>query len=207
MNADVQFIRDTVDDLQSIDAFRDPIVTGAQAGGSGITDAAFDTYMNVATEADLAALSTALKNFRELTDLTNRTGEDNGNSGKGAQVTFANTTWAAFHSELSTFLSKCNKRVSEIDARIGVPTRSGTRATSRGEPPNIRVSAIPSSNTTGGQVPYGRAIYNNVNNLLGKDLDLLGKLIQDVQSLSTLIDLVRNARNKFEMYNGRDKEY
>ena len=97
--------------------------------------------------------------------------------------------------------------MSEIDARIGVPTRSGTRATSRGEPPKIRVSAIPSSNTTGGQVPYGRAIYNNVNNLLGKDLDLLGKLIQDVQSLSTLIDLVRKARNKFEMYNGRDKEY
>ena len=207
MNTDVQFIRDTVDDLQAIDGFRDPLVAGAQAGASGISDVDFDTYIASEPDDDLASLSDALKNFRELTDLTNRTGEDNGNSGKGAQVTFANTTWAAFHGELSTFLSNCNKRVSEIDARIGVPTRSGTRATSRGEPPKIRVSAIPSSNTTGGQVPYGRAIYNNVNNLLGKDLDLLGKLIQDVQSLSTLIDLVRNARNKFEMYNGRDKEY
>ena len=48
---------------------------------------------------------------------------------------------------------------------------------------------------------------NNVNHLLGKDIDLLGKLIGDVQSLGSLIDLVKKARNKFEIYNGRDKEY
>jgi hypothetical protein len=207
MNADVQFIRDTVDDLQSIDAFRDPIVTGAQAGGSGISDVVFDTYMNVATEADLASLSTSLTNFRNTLTAQGRTGSNNGNSGKGSSITYANTTWAVFHTEVGTFGSNCGKRVAEIDARIGVPTRAGTRSTSRGVPPAIYVSAIPSSNTTNGQVPYGRALYNNINYLLGKDLNLLGKLIGDVQSLSSQINLVKRDRNKFEMLNGRDKEY
>jgi hypothetical protein len=36
---------------------------------------------------------------------------------------------------------------------------------------------------------------------------LLGKLIGDVQSLSSQINLVKRDRNKFEMLNGRDKEY
>jgi hypothetical protein len=207
MNADVQFIRDTVDDLQSIDAFRDPIVTGAQAGGSGISDDAFDTYMNVATDADLASLSTSLTNFRNALTAQGRTGANNANTGKGTSITYANTTWAAFHTELGTFGSNCGKRVAEIDARIGVPTRAGTRSTTRGVPPAIYVSAIPSSNTTNGQVPYGRSLYNNINYLLGKDLNLLGKLIGDVQSLSTQINLVKGDRNKFEMLNGRGKEY
>ena len=69
------------------------------------------------------------------------------------------------------------------------------------------MSAVPSSNTTGGQVPYGRSLYNNCNHLLGKDIELLGKLMTDVQSLGTLVDLVKKARNKYEIYNDRDKEY
>ena len=209
MNADVQFIRDTVDDLQAVRTFRDPLIPEltAEAGASGISDGDFDSYIGTEPDADLAALSTSLTNYRNSLNSQNRTGDNNGNNNKGSVITYANTAWAAFHSEMQTFLDNCLKRVTEIDARIGTPTRSGTRATTRGTPPKIRVSAIPSSNTTGGQAPYGRSIYNNVNNLLGKDLDLLGKLIQDVQSLTTQIDLVRKARNKFEMYNGRDKEY
>ena len=209
MNTDVQFIRDTVDDLQAIDAFRDPLIgeLTAEAGASGISDGDFDSYIGTEPDADLAALSSSLTSYRNSLNGQMRIGDDNGNTAKGSTLTYANTQWAAFHSEMQTFLDNCLKRVTEIDTRIGVPTRTGTRAVTRGAPPKIRVSAIPSANTTGGQVPYGRAIYNNVNNLLGKDLDLLGTLISDVQSLSTLIDLVKKARNKFEMYNGRDKEY
>ena len=155
----------------------------------------------------MASLSTSLTNFRNSFTAQGRTGSNNGNSNKGTLITYANTQWSAFHSELQTFLDNCLKRVAEIDARIGLPTRSGTRATSRGTPPAIYVSGIPSSNTTGGQVPYGRSLYNNCNHLLGKDIELLGKLITDVQSLGSLVDLVKKARNKYEIYNERDKEY
>jgi hypothetical protein len=75
------------------------------------------------------------------------------------------------------------------------------------EPSRVYVSTIPSSNTTGGQVPYGRSIYNNINLLLGKDIDLMGKIIKEIGSLSSLVDLVKTARNKYEIFNGRDKEY
>ena len=75
------------------------------------------------------------------------------------------------------------------------------------EPARVYVSTIPSSNTTGGQVPYGRSIYNNINLLLGKDIDLMGKIIKEIGSLSSLVDLVKTARNKYEIFSGRDKEY
>jgi hypothetical protein len=207
MNADVQFIRDTVDDLQAIDAFRDPIVTGAQAGGSGITDAVFDTYLATEPDADLASLSTSLTTFRGTLSGQSRTGADNGNSGKGTLITYANTTWDAFYTEVGTFGTNCGKRVTEIDTRIGVPTRAGTPATIRGSFPAVYVSAVPAANTTNGQVPYGRSLYNNCNYLLGKDLKLMTQLIQDIQSLGQLVGIVKSARNKYEIFNGRAKEY
>jgi hypothetical protein len=108
---------------------------------------------------------------------------------------------------VGTLSTNCGKRVTEIDTRIGVPTRSGSQSTTRGTPPAIYVSAIPTANTTGGLVPYGRAIYNSCNNLLGKDLKMMTQLIQDIQSLDSLVDLVKKARNKYEIFNGRAKEY
>ena len=209
MNADVQFIRDTVQDLQSVIGFRDPVidVDTAQAGGSGISDNAFDTYVTTEPYADLATLSSALTTFRALLPAQSRTGTDNSNSGKGTLITFANTTWDAFHTEVGTFGTNCGKRVTEIDTRIGVPTRAGSQSTTRGSAPAIYVSAIPTANTTGGLVPYGRAIYNSCNYLLGKDLKLMTQLIQDIQSLDQLVNLVKKARNKYEIYNGRAKEY
>ena len=51
------------------------------------------------------------------------------------------------------------------------------------------------------------AIYDNVNLLLGQDVDLLGGIIKDIESLGDLVQLVKNARNKYEIYNGRAKEY
>jgi uncharacterized protein (DUF4213/DUF364 family) len=35
----------------------------------------------------------------------------------------------------------------------------------------------------------------------------MGKIIKEIGSLSSLVDLVKTARNKYEIFNGRDKEY
>ena len=210
MNTDVQFIRDSVDSLQAIDGFRDPIITGAHgtngSGAGGISDNDFDTYLASEPDGDLALLSTALKDYRDALTNQNRTGEDNGNTDKGTLITFANTTWAGFHSELSTFGTKCSKRIVEIDNRIGLPTYSGTPS-SAGTAPAVKVSAIPASNTGSGHVPYGRSLFNNTNMLLGKDVDLLGAIIKDIEALGELTENVKTARNKYEIYSGRDKEY
>jgi hypothetical protein len=211
MNADVQFINSTLGDLVDVVGFRDPVidVDTAQAGGSGISDNAFDTYISTKElqETDLKALQTALTNYRTTLSGQGRTGPNNGGSNLGTLITFANTTWAAYHTEVGTFGTNCGKRVTEIDTRIGVPTRSGSQSTTRGTPPAIYVSAVPTANTTGGLVPYGRALYNSCNYLLGKDLKLMTQLTQDIQSLSQLVGLVEKARNKYEIYNGRAKEY
>ena len=209
MNADVQFIKDTINDLQTLAPFRDPIITGAQAGGSGIADDVFDTYIQAEPLTDMAALQTALTAFRTAwaAGSNARDGDDNGDSNKGEVVAFANTTWAAFHTELSTFNTNCSKRTAEIDARIGVPTRAGTPSTVYKQYPAVYVSAVPAANTTSGHVPYGRAIYDSCNYLLGDTLKLGVQLIQDIQGLTDLVDLVKKARNKYEIYNGRAKEY
>jgi hypothetical protein len=209
MNADVKFIQDTVDDLQAIDAFRDPIITGAHLGASGISDSAFDTYIASEPDGDLTNLQDALADFRTAwaAGSNSRTGDDNNNSNKGEVVSMANTTIAAFMTEVATFGTNCSKRAAEIDARIGVPTRAGTPSTSYKQYPAVRVSAVPTANTTGGYVPYGRAIYNSCNHLLGNHLKLLTQLISDIQGLDNLVDLVKKARNKYEIFNGRAKEY
>ena len=209
MNADVQFIKDTVNDLQTLAPWRDPIVTGAQAGGSGISDEDWDTYIQAEPLGDLGTLSTALDTFRTAWNAGGnaRTGDDNNNTNKGQVVSFANTTWAAFHTEVGTFGTNRGKRVTEIDTRIGVPTRAGTPSTSFKQYPAVYVSAVPAANTTNGQVPYGRAIYDSCNYLLGDTLKLGVQLIQDIQGLTDLVDLVKKARNKYEIYNGRAKEY
>jgi len=209
MNADVQFIKDTVNDLQTLAPWRDPIVTGAQAGGSGISDEDWDTYIQAEPLGDLGTLSTALDTFRTAWNAGGnaRTGDDNNNTNKGQVVSFANTTWAAFHTEVGTFGTNRGKREAEIDARIGVPTRAGTPSSSFKQYPAVYVSAVPTANTTSGQVPYGRSIYDSCNYLLGDTLKLGVQLIQDIQGLTNLVDLVKKARNKYEIYNGRAKEY
>ena len=211
MNADVQFVKDTINDLQSLASFRDPIIdiNTAQAGGSGISDVAFDTYIQAEPLGDLATLTAATETFRTSWNHSNntRTGTNNGGSNLGVTVFMANTEWAAFHTEISTFGTNCSKRAAEIDTRIGVPTRSGTPSTSYKQYPAVYVSAVPAANTTGGVVPYGRAIYDSCNYLLGKTLKLGVQLIQDIQGLTDLVDLVKKARNKYEIYNGRAKEY
>jgi len=117
------------------------------------------------------------------------------------------TKWVTFSTACGTLVTNLNARIAEIDARIGKPTRSGSQSTVRGTPPAIYVSAIPTANTTSGYAPYGRSIYDSCNYLLGKDLKLMVQLIQDIQSLDQLVDLVKKARNKYEIYNGRSKEY
>ena len=155
----------------------------------------------------MADLSQSLTDFRTHSDWAARTGPNNGDTDKGTPRPYANTKYAAFADELTLLTTNCGKRVTEIDTRIGVPTRAGSQSTTRGSAPAIYVSAIPTANTTGGLVPYGRAIYNSCNYLLGKDLKLMTQLIQDIQSLSQLVGLVEKARNRYEIYNGRAKEY
>ena len=146
-----------------------------------------------------------------------KTYSSGGEPARGSAVDFASftqdsvayncqTLWTNYVAEIGTFKDNCDKRIREVDARIGVPTYSGS-ASSRGTPPAIRVSAIPASNTTNGVLPYGRSIFNSVNHLLGKDVDLLGGIIKDIESLVNLVDLIKTARNKYEILSGRDKEY
>jgi hypothetical protein len=42
---------------------------------------------------------------------------------------------------------------------------------------------------------------------LGQDVDLLGGIIKDVEGLTDLVGMVKTARNKYEIYSGRDKKY
>jgi len=121
--------------------------------------------------------------------------------------------WVSFSSNCGTLVTNLDNRIAEIDARIGVPVyansthASGVTPAVRSKPPCIRVKTIPTANSTSGYVPYGREIYDNVNLLLGQDVDLLGGIIKDIESLGDLVQLVKNARNKYEIYNGRAKEY
>ena len=236
-NTDVAFIMDTVDQLQLVDGFRDPITTGTaaprsasggtagDANGTGISDADFDTYLASEPEGDYNLLQTGMTKFRANFAASGRVAS-RGVPGSGSYprclatgsaVNFASftqdsvayncqTLWTNYVAEIGTFKDNCDKRIREVDARIGVPTYSGS-ASSRGTPPAIRVSAIPASNTTNGVLPYGRSIFNSVNHLLGKDVDLLGGIIKDIESLGNLVDLIKTARNKYEILSGRDKEY
>ena len=231
-NTDMAFIMDTVDQLQALDSFRDPITTGTaapraasggtagDANGTGISDADFETYLNSEPEGDKGLLDTGLTKYQAKFDASGRgakTYSSGGEPARGSAVDFASftqdsvayngvTLWGNFSTELNTFKDNCDKRVREIDARIGVPTYAGSAA-SRGSAPAIKVDSIPSSNTTNGVLPYGRSIFNNVNHLLGKDVDLLGGIIKDVESLTDLVGLVKTARNKYDIFSGRDKAY
>ena len=178
------------------------------------SDSSFDTYILTSNtggrcewEISNDQLTSYVSGLRGTFNGQNRTGDNNSGTDTGGEIAYSDTTrgnWAANNAEL---LVRCNKRVTEIDERIGVPTRLGTRGMVRGTPPGLYVDTVPSSNTTNGFLPYGRTLYNECNYILGSDLNLLGNLIKDIQSLGDLIDIVKKARNRYEMYNGRDKEY
>ena len=230
---DVVFLTSTVTDLKNSVRFRDPNITettviapreipagtgSPPSAGVGISDLDFENYIrtnvdgngDTAWEATITAMNTRLGEVRTALTNQGRTGNNNNNAGKGTSIPVTNpnmtTAFATFTSENATLLSNCNKRVREVDARIGIPLYSGGTA-AKGNPPSIHVDAIPSSNTTSGLLPYGRSIYNNVNYLLGQDVELLGKITKDIEALDDLIDLVKSDRNKYEIFSGRDKVY
>ena len=236
-NADVAFVEGVIDSLQSATVsgggagFRDPIATGNIAN-PGFTDAAFDTYICATTgtnvlDVALANVKTSLAAFYTAAGMASRsdgtfTTGFGGGSGQnvGTAVNCASFgssdnvhgKWVSFSANCGTLVTNLDNRIAEIDARIGVPvygnsTSTGTTPATRGNPPCIRVKTIPTANTTSGYVPYGRAIYDNVNLLLGQDVDILGGIIKDIESLTDLVQLVKNTRNKYEIYNGRAKEY
>ncbi|MDP6585924.1 MAG: hypothetical protein QF535_14835, partial [Anaerolineales bacterium] len=141
-----------------------------------------------------------LVNFADLGD--SGVGEIDGPTGNHNGV----TEWEATRTAMSTFSTACDQRIVEIDNRIGRPTYAGSPS-SAGTAPAVKVSAIPASNTGSGHVPYGRSLFNNTNMLLGKDVDLLGAIIKDIEALGELTENVKTARNKYEIYSGRDKVY
>ena len=228
-NSDVTAVTSALTGLQGIDSFRDPIITGAHGtdgdGTGGISDSDFDA--NCATHATngpngtLTVMKAMQLSFETAFGNSNRvdhpTNLSSGTLATGDDVDFTSFThsgatvnawaqWVSFSNAWGTLSGALTARIVEIDNRIGTPTRVDGEATT-GTPPTGRVSAIPSSNTTNGLVPYGRSLYNGVNHLLGQDVDLLGGIIKDIESLTDLIGLVETARNKYEIFSGRDKKY
>jgi hypothetical protein len=226
---DYAFVKATATAVTAVDNFRDPVLYNStdpvsydnKIAGGGISDLDFDGRAADFT-ANTVVAEAAITQFR--TDFGNSSRGAKSGSGspaRGTAVNFASLTgskngvtgWEGVRASGNTFGYDCNYRVVEIDARIGVPTyansthASGTTPATRGNPPCIRVKTIPAANTTNGYVPYGREIYNNINLLLGQDVDLLGGIMKDIESLTDLVDLVKTARNKYEIYNGRPKEY
>ena len=170
----------------------------------------------------LATVKTSLAAFYTAAEMDDRNNNlEGGTDDLGTAVNCASfgssdnvhAKWVSFSSNCGTLVTNLDNRIAEIDARIGVPVyaksthASGVTPAVRGKPPCIRVKTIPTANATSGYVPYGREIYDNVNLLLGGDVDLLGGIIKDIESLGDLVQLVKNARNKYEIYNGRAKEY
>jgi hypothetical protein len=231
-NVDVAFVTGVIDELQGTTAggakFRDPIMEGASTkhmtSGSA-NDASFDTYICATTgtnalDTALADIKSSLTAFASAAGMSSRAdgcssgfGAPSGQN-RGTAADFDNFSsqnghakWVTFSTACGTLVTNFDARIAEIDARIGKPTRAGSQSTARGTPPAIYVSAIPTANTTSGYAPYGRALYDSCNYLLGKDLKLMTQLIQDIQSLGQLVSLVEKARNKYEIYNGRAKEY
>ncbi len=235
-NADVAFIQTVTAALKSATVgaggarFRDPIMEGAgtkHVTSASANDANFDTYLAATSvgvgewDTDLASLKTALTDFYATAGMSarnNRLEVGTDNVGAAVNCAVATTTdfdssvnvhakWVAFSTECGTLVTTFNARIAEIDARIGKPLYNTETGSGLNTPPAIYVSHIPASNTTNGFVPYGRSLYNNCNHLLGQDVDLLGGIIKDVEGLTDLVDMVKTARNKYEIYSGRDKEY
>jgi len=230
-STDYTFVKTTSTVITNVDNFRDPVLYNStnpasydnKVASGGISDEDFDgraadfTANTVTSEGALTQFRTDFGNSSRGTPWTAPSGVT---TPTGSSVNFASLTgsingvtrWESLRTSCAALGTACAQRVIELDARIGVPvyansTGSGTTAATRGNPPCIRVRTIPTANDPIPLVPYGRAIYDNVNLLLGQDVDLLGGIIKDVESLTDLVQLVKNARNKYEIYNGRPKGY
>ena len=214
--------------------FRDPVmesIAQKHVTSASANDLNFDSYIcatGSSTNEFDGALSTikgSLSDFYTTTKLETRISRlESGTVYVGESADFANVAaspsvvttvfgqnghakWMTFSTACDTLETNLTNRALEIDARIGRPTYLGNPVTAAGTPPAVYVNTIPGSPASGEFVPYGRALYNNVNMLLGQDVDLLGGIIKDIESLTDLLDLVKNARNKYEIFSGRDKEY
>ena len=222
-NADVAFIEEVIDELQASAKFRDGAMEAASQKhmtSATANDLNFDTYICATSgtnevDSTLSSVKNSLTAFYTAAGMSTRnhrleSGTDNyGTSVNCASFGSDNThgKWVTFATACDNLKTRLTDRIAEIDARIGKPTYNSQTGASAGSYPSIHVSDIPDSNTTGGLAPYGRSIYNSCNYLLGQDVDLLGGIIKDIESLTDLVDLVKSDRNKYEIFSGRDKEY
>jgi len=222
--SDYNFVKACAVSLASLSSFRDPIITGAHgtngAGAGGISDANFDgkdsdvTANTVVAESALGQFVTDFNGSGRVAHPASGTGVLGQTLATGSAINYESlsgsktgvTAWENTRTAMAALSTACDQRIVEIDNRIGKPTYAGTPS-SAGTAPVVKVSAIPASNTGSGHVPYGRALFNNANHLLGQDVDLLGGILKDVESLAQLTESIKTARNKYEIYSGRDKEY
>ena len=168
--------------------------TTAQLTGAYVDGNAGSGHRDTGTVPAFGALTGNTPTLGSSTDFTSFAGQN------------GRTKWETYGTSCATLVTTLDARIAEIDARIGKPIYAGSPS-GVNSPPAVYVSHIPASNTTSGFVPYGRSLYNNCNHLLGQDVDLLGGIIKDIESLTDLVGMVKTARNKYEIYSGRDKEY
>jgi hypothetical protein len=125
-------------------------------------------------------------------------------------------TWVYYNALVNTFKTKVTARIAELDTRIGIASYSGSPTSGRKNPPAVKVSSIPSANTFNltnpssnamAYIPYGKSIYDSINHALGQHVDVIGGVMRDIQSLTDLVENVKKARNKYEIFSGREKEY
>jgi hypothetical protein len=248
-NSDVTAVESALDLLQVSAAaggiaFRDPHCTSSALASGGQTDDAFDSacasHATNGPDGTLKVMKEMQTSFQDAFNNSNRVthGEGAGPSNADEQLatgddvdyfsfshgsvstTNALSQWEDVSTAWTTLKNAVQGRIAEIDARIGVPGRSGipvtgTSSSPGATAPKVRVETIPASPASGQHaynagftlVPYGRSIYNNVNHLLGQHVDLLGGIIKDIESLGELVDMVKSARNKYEIYSGRDPAY
>jgi hypothetical protein len=125
-------------------------------------------------------------------------------------------TFLYWRAKLNTMGGYVTARIAELDTRIGVASYSGSPTSGRKNPPAVKVSSIPGANTFGlsspssnamAYIPYGKSIYDSINHALGQHVDVIGGVMRDIQGLTDLVDNVKKARNKYEIFSGREKEY
>lgn len=136
-----------------------------------------------------------------------------------SSITYNYSLYTTFLTDLASFDTQRQYRISDLNTRIGNPvytgaisdpnyTGSGTARTYK------QVDYIPTIHTAtsgatqlAGITPYGRKLYDIVNIMLDNEIGYIIKVIKKVYNLVYTYDEIKRNRNKFEVYNGRSKQF
>ena len=192
---DYPYVQGKINTLDGLVSYRDPLLEvdggGEYTAGNLAAADAFDTAIS-----DCKA---------EFNDLDTYHGENY--DGR----TYSKTDATALADELDACNADIGTRLTELNARIGNPTYTGSPSVGGDinaaiSPPGIRVSALPAK-ASGTLVPYGRTIYEAVNVALGDDIGLINEVVAEADSLQFKYKEVRDKRNEYDMLKGRSKYY